>query len=270
MSGEPTEPARLFRSRGLSIKLTTELVVRQFSLLFIIGTLLLATVWFFNLYNIERLGGPAFFTAGNISFKYFELPAIVVFVYGYVFLIGILFALVPSERSFTFFFYGILAALVVVQYDHSVIDWVLGVVFRGSLRVPNPVSVIKVALVAGLLSTVILMHYNILSDDFTKRMIRRGIPTEEAVRIRPGIYKSLVPLLTSCTLAAVGLGLVGEFSALVFQSHGLFPKIEIVLLGAFGVVLGFILRSIIRELYQGGGDEETEERAETTAEAPNG
>jgi hypothetical protein len=237
-------------------RLTASFLVRQFILLGIMGTCLLAMLFFYDLYGLFKWSN--FWELGYVSFKWISLPTIVVIVYGYVLIIGVLFALVPSERSFQFFFYGIALALFFVNYDHTMLDWLLQAVFSATLAVPNPISVFKIAIATILLGALAYMHYNILSDDFTKRMIRRGIPTEEAARIRPAMIASLLPLLTVCAAIAVGLGLVGEFSQLVFRDHGLFPKIEILLLGVFGVAIGFLLRSIIKELYQGGGDDEDE------------
>lgn len=244
---------------GIQAKLTTAFLTRQFFLLFVIATLLLLSLYFYNFYN--GLQWEDFWALPHVTFKYFTLPAIIVLVYGYVYLWGVLFALVPSERSFQLFFYGIMFALFLIHYDHSILDWAVRAVFRGDLRVPNPVSLFKVALATGILSTVVYMHYNILGDDFTKRLVRRGIPTEELAHVRTNMMTVLAPILFAASVIAVAIAFVGEFSALVFQDHGLFPKIEILLLGVFGVAIGFVLRSIIRELYQGGGEEEAEESA---------
>ena len=257
-------------------RLTTAFVTRQFGLLSLIGVLFFVVLYFFDYFQFDW---DYFWQLGSIDLKYLPpLPIILVLVFGYTYLIGILFALVPSERSFQFFFNGILAALFVLNYDHSVIDWLV-LSIGASVRQQNPVSVFKLVASSALFSAVIFMHYNILSDDFTRRMVRRGIPTEEAAMIRQGMMKSLVPLLFACVIVAGALGLVAEFSALVFQSHGLLPKIEIVLLGGLGIAIGYVLRSIIKELYQSGGSEEEElpepepepdEVAEAAAETTNG
>jgi uncharacterized membrane protein len=263
----------------IGARLSATLAVRQFFLLFVIATLLLLSLYFYNFYGAYDWAD--FWDLPLVSFRYITLPLIVVVVYGYVYLWGTLFAFVPSERSFQMLFYGILFGVFLTHYDHSILDWAVRAVFRGDLVVNNPVSVFKIAVTTGILSTLVFMHYNILSDDFTKRMVRRGIPTNEAIRIRPSMMTVLVPILVAASVAATGLGLVGEFSALVFQNHGLFPKLEILLLGVLGVAVGFVLRSIIRELYQAGGDEDADARAralreqrerdaEVREEVPNG
>lgn len=249
--------------QGVGGRLAAAFVGRQLLLLGVIGLLLLATLFFYNLYNIVTW--TTFWEMPSVSFRFLVLPGIVVLVFGYVLLIGLLFALVPSERSFLFFFYGTALALFATHYDQSILDWITQGVYSARLGVPNPVDVFKLMLASGILGAVIFMHYNILSDDFTKRMIRRGIPTDEVAKIRPAMMASLLPLLTVCAVIAGVLGLVGEFSELVFQNHGLFAKVEILLLGVFGVAIGFLLRSIIKELYQGGGEEDEEAPADAAA-----
>jgi uncharacterized membrane protein len=59
----------------------------------------------------------------------------------------------------------------------------------------------------------------------------------------------LLPVLFSAGAVAVTLGLVGEFSQLVFQGHGLFAKFEIVVLGGLGVAIGYVLLQILRAYY---------------------
>lgn len=250
----------------LGTRLTATLFARQFFLLFVISTLLLMSLYFYNFYNaIDRhdIFGPL------IQFKYGPaLPLIVVVTYGYVYLWGGMFAFVPSERSYQMFFYGMLFAVFLANYDHSVLDWAVRAVFRGDLVNQNQVSVFKLATTVGILSTLAFMHYNILSDDFTKRMVRRGIPTNEVARIRSSMMSVLLPILFAASVVATGLALVGEFSALVFQNHGLpLPKLEILILGVLGVAVGFVLRSIIKELYHAGGDEDADAIARAKAEA---
>ena len=253
--------------RTIGSRLNLTLAGRQFFLLFVIATLLLISLYFYNFYNIvtwDDLWGPM------IAFRYGPpLPAVVVAVYGYVLIWGAMFAFVPSERSYQMFFYGMLFAVILAHYDHSILDWVVGAVFRVALVNVNHVSVFKIAVTTGLLSTLAFMHYTILSDDFTKRMVRRGIPTNEAAKIRNSMMTVLVPILLAASVIATAMGLVGEFSALVFQNHGLIPKIEILLLGVLGVAVGFVLRSIIKELYHAGGDEDADAVARAKAEASN-
>lgn len=249
----------------LGTRLNTSLFVRQFFLLFVIAMLLLMSLYFYNFYNaIDRhdIFEPL------IQFKYGPaMPLIVVGVFAYVYLWGGMFAFVPSERSFQMFFHGILFAIFLTHYDHSILDWAVRAVFRGDLVNDNQVSVFKIAVTTGILSTLAFMHYNILADDFTKRMVRRGIPTNEAAKVRTSMMTVLLPILFAASIIATGMGLVGEFSALVFQNHGLFPKLEILLLGVLGVAVGFVLRSIIKELYQAGGDEDADTLARRKAEA---
>ncbi|MBI2078500.1 MAG: hypothetical protein HYT80_09060 [Euryarchaeota archaeon] len=253
------QPDRDAGTSGMSLqaRLTSAFVTRQFVLLTLIAVLFFVVLFFFDYFKYDW----DFFwdELPLVDFKYLPpLPAIVVLVFGYTYLIGVLFALVPSERSFQFFFNGILTALFVLNYDHSVIDW-LFLSVGGTARESNPVSLFKIIASCALLSAVIVMHYNILSDDFTRRMIRRGIPTEEAARIRPGMVASLLPLLFACGVVAAVLGVIGEFSALIFGAQrGLFPKMEIVLLGGIGIGIAYVLRSIIKELYQSGGRDEEE------------
>lgn len=236
------------------VGLTASFIVRQFVLLGVVATCILASLFFFNLYNL--IEWEDLWNLPNVSLRWFSLPAIVVVVYGYVLLGGILFALVPSERSFGAFFFTVAAALFLTNYDHTNLDWFQRIlVRRGQALLQNPVSVFKLVAIGGALGAMIYMHYNILADDFTRRMIRRGIPTEEVHRIRPAMLASLLPLLAICVGAIVVVGLVGELSALVFQDHGLIPKLEMLILGVFGVLIGYILLSIIKELYQAGGDE---------------
>jgi hypothetical protein len=256
MTAPPPSGLREQAPANVGGKVAAAFVGRQLLLLGVIAILILASLFFYDLYG--QVTWDVFWELPSVSFKWIVLPGIVVGVFGYVLLIGLLFALVPSERSFQVFFYGICAALFAINYDHTVLDWIFQAVFSASLRVPNQVNVFKLVLASGILGAMIYMHYNILSDDFTKRMIRRGIPTDEIARIRPAMIASLLPLLTICTVIAGVMGLVGEFSELVFQNHGLFAKLPILLLGVFGVTIAFLLKSIIKELYQGGGDDEDE------------
>lgn len=257
MNAQPAPDAAEARKAQVpfQVGLTASFVVRQFVLLGVVATCLLLSLYFFNLYKI--LDWSVFWDKlGWVDLKWFSLPAIVVIVYGYVLFGGILFALVPSERSFQMFFITIAASLFVSNYDHTTLDWFQRFLVKGlSVGNQNPVDVRKLPLVAGALGAMIYMHYNILADDFTRRMIRRGIPTEEVHRIRPAMLTSLLPLLTLCAGAIVAIGLVGHLSALIFQDHGLIPKLEMVMLGGFGVLIGYILLSIIKELYQEGGND---------------
>jgi hypothetical protein len=253
-------------AKTVGSRLNLTLVSRQFVLLFVIATLLLISLYFYNFYGVDwqRISEPL------VQFKYGPpLPLVVVVVYSYVFIWGGIFAFVPSERSYQMFFYGILFAILLTNYDHSILDWVVRAAFRADLVNDHQVSVFKIAVTSGVLSTLAFMHYNILSDDFTKRMVRRGIPTNEAAKIRNSMMTVLVPILFAASVIATALALVGEFSALVFQNHGLFPKLEILLLGVLGVAVGFVLRSIIKELYHAGGDEDADAIARAKAEAAN-
>jgi hypothetical protein len=102
---------------------------------------------------------------------------------------------------------------------------------------------------AGMFAALIAMHYNILADDFTRRMLGRGVAAEEALPIRGHMVKLLAPILGTAAAVVAAMGLVAEFSQLVFGTQGLFPKLEIVLLGVLGVGIGALLLSILRDYY---------------------
>lgn len=240
----PAEPGG---RRGLQASMTAQLAARQFGLLFLAATALLLMTFFLNYYGVVNFN-YLWNELAPIGYKSVQLPALLVVVYGYVLLSGILFALGPSEKGFTFFFGAMILALLVINYDHSVLDWFL---FLTVARIipPNPVSVFKIVLAGLFMLVVIAMHYNVLADDFARRMIQRGLPTEEAARIRPGMFKVLVPTVLTAAGVATGLALVGEFGALVFQQSTLFlPKLELLLLAALVVPMAFLIRAILRAM----------------------
>lgn len=249
----PRSDAHGSMTTGFQARLTAALALRQFLLLFLVGTSWLA-MWFFFKYGTGSyvITWNSLWTLPPVGFKYFALPAILVFVYGFILFAGILFALGPSERSFNFYFYSMIFALLLVNYDHSIIDWVAFTVVK--FRIANIVSAFKIILAGPFLLFVALMHYNILADDFTRRMLRRGVPTEEALRIRPKMLQVLFPTVVAASALAAALALVGEVSAFVFNYHGLFVrKLNLLLLAGIGVAVAFTLRSILREMGRRGG-----------------
>lgn len=241
-------PRNATSAAGLHARLTFALAGRQLGLLFLVATTYFLMWFFFDWFQVDW---EFLWDLPPVGFKYFVLPAMIVFVYGYVLLTGLLFALGPSERSFNLFFFSMLAGLFLVNYDHSIIDWLafgqVGLKFR--IPVSQIVSAFKVLLAGPFFLFVILMHYNILADDFAKRMMRRGLPTEEALKVRPGMLKVLVPTVVAASALAAALALLGEVSAFVFNYHGLFVrKINLVLLAGVGIALAFTLRGILREM----------------------
>lgn len=241
---------------ALRVRLTAALALRQFGLLFLIATAWLGMWFFFDWFQVDW---EFLWNLPPVGFKYFALPAILVLVYGYVLLAGILFALGPSERSFNLFFYSMLFALFLVNYDHSIIDWFAFGAAGFKFQLSNLVSASKIILGGAFVLFVALMHYNILADDFSRRMLRRGVPTEEALRIRPGMLKVLFPTIIAAAALASGLAILGEISAFVFGNHGLFVrKINLVLLGVIGIAIAFTLRGILREMGRRGRGERPE------------
>lgn len=233
--------------RGLQAQMTAMLVLRQFSLLFVAATALFL-MWFFLNYHGQVTGPELWEELPAIDLKVIALPMLIVLTYGYVLFNGILFAIGPSERSFNLFFYGMLTALLVLNYDQSILDWFVILGAKARLATPQVVRWEKILLAGPFFLAIITMHYNILADDFARRMLRRGVPTEEVAQIRPGIFKILVPTIITASLLALGLSLVGEFSALTFGRQGLFPKVELVILALLGALIAFLLRGILRDL----------------------
>lgn len=232
--------------KSLRVRLTGILMARQSGLLVVIAVLLLLQSLFFNAYDVitySDLWGPV------VKIKYLpEMPLILPATFVVVLLIGLIFAAGPSEQSFHVFLLIMILIVGAVHYDHSILDWILA---AGGLSLvhQNPVSAPKLVLGCATFAAVILMHYNILSDDFTRRMLGRGVAAEEVMPVRGHMVRMLVPLLTTATIIAGVLALVGEFSQLIFGDRGLFPKLEIVLLGALGVAIGSLLLYILRGLY---------------------
>lgn len=245
-------PDPLRQRRGVQTAMTASLVARQLLLLFLLGTALLLMSLFVGYYNADQATGLYFLTDGpRVDLKYFVLPLLVVMVYGYVLLMGLLFALGPSERTFRWFFATMMGALLVANYDQSILDWFLRFFAAAALRPQNVVSAMKI-LFAGLFFLVlIIMHYNILADDFARRLLRRGVPTEEVARIRPNMFKVLVPAILTAGGVAFGLALLGEAGALLFQQGGLLiPKVQLLLLAALVVPMAYLVRGILRDLAQ--------------------
>jgi hypothetical protein len=247
MSDDGSGPPALSRLR---VRLTGILMMRQLGLLFLVALLLTAQVYLMDFYGQI---GPGLRNEGpwvqTVTFGWFTLPILVAGVFAFVFATGIVFAAGPSERSFTIFLLLIIAATGAANYDHSILDWFLAIVPKVAVTNSNPVSVLKVLLGAGMFAAVVLMHYNILADDFTRRLLGRGVAAEEVVPVRRHMVRLLLPVLFSAGAVAVTLGLVGEFSQLVFQGHGLFAKFEIVVLGGLGVAIGYVLLQILRAYY---------------------
>lgn len=239
-SGQPVH-------KSLRVRLTGILMARQVGLLVVIAVLLLLQTFFFNLYggiiDWTDLWGP------RVALReWLVLPAILVGTVVAVLLIGLAFAAGPSEQSFHIFLLIMIGLVGTVHYDHSILDWLLA---AGGLSLvhQNPVSAPKLVLGCATFAAIILMHYNILSDDFTRRMLGRGVAAEEVLPVRGHMIRLLIPLLITATAVAGALALVGEFSQLIFENRGLFPKLEIVLLGAIGVAIGVLLLYILRGLY---------------------
>lgn len=234
------------RSKGIQAAMTARLAFRQFGLLFLAGTALLLSAMLIDYY------GVTFFylwpRAPVIQYKGIGVHSILLLIYGYPLLMGVLFALGPSERTFRFFFYSMLAAVLAVNYDHSIVDWFFSL-FRLTLRPHNPVGPLKVATSGLLLLVLIAMHYNVLSDDFARRMIRRGIPIDEVAHLRPAMFKVLVPTVMTAIGVAFALALVGEFSSFIFgQAPQLPGKVQLWVLAGLVIPIAFLLRSILREL----------------------
>lgn len=236
--------------KGVQTVMTAQLALRQFLLLFAAATMLLLMAFFIKYYNAEQASFLYLWqNQVNVDLRIIAIPVLIVIFYGYVLLNGILFALGPSERSFSFFFFSMVVALLVLNYDQSVLDWFVQYFAQAQLRPQNTVSAFKI-LFAGLFFLVIItMHYNILSDDFARRMLRRGVPTDEVAQVRPGMFKVLVPTVLTAGALAFGLALVGELGALIFQQHGLFlSKLQLVLLAALIVPMAYLIRGILREM----------------------
>lgn len=234
---------------GLRVRLTGLLMIRQLGLLFVVATFLLAQFFLFNLYNQVTFGD---FWEPRIAIRDVVVPAILVAIYGGVFLVGLAFAVGPSERSFTVFLLIMVLGFAIANYDHSVLEWLIAPAAGVSIETFNTVSPPKILLAGIMFSAIAVMHYNILSDDFTRRLLGRGVAAEEVLPVRGHMIRFLLPVLGTAVAVATGLALVGEFSQLVFQRHGLFPKFEIVLLGIFGVSIGVLLLMILRELQKRG------------------
>lgn len=232
--------------RGLQAIMTAQLAFRQFGLLLLAGFVLFL-MWFrFHYFgaDFEYLS-----SAGPIQWKFISINILLFGTLVYVLLNGLLFALGPSERSFNFFFGAMILGLLVLNYDHSILDWLwIAAKSVATPAIDNDVDFWKILIAGAFFLIIISMHYNVLSDDFARRMIRRGVPTSEAARIRPGMFKILVPLVITAGAVATGLALVAEFSALIFSGHGLAPKVQLFLLAALVIPMAFLIRNILREM----------------------
>jgi hypothetical protein len=233
--------------RGIQAVMTAQLAGRQFLLLLAAATALLFMSMFINFYGVSFW--RAWDSMDLLQWRFIAIHPLLLLIYGYVILSGVLFALGPSERGFAFFFGSMVLAVLVANYDHSIIDWFLGLFGGVRFQQRNPVSAFKI-LFAGLFFLVlIIMHYNVLADDFARRMLRRGVPTEEVAQIRSGMFKVLVPTVFTASAIAFGLAVLAEFSALVFQDSGLFlPKLQLFLLAALLVPIAFLIRGILLDL----------------------
>ncbi len=236
--------------RGLQGVMTAQHVGRQFLLLFAAATVLLIMAFFIEYYDFEAGKFSTWWdNQPNVDLKIFVIPLIPLIIYGYVLVNGILFTLGPSERSFNFFFAAMMLAVIVANYDQSILDWIVKFFAAATLRPQNVVSALKILFAALFFLILIVMPYNILSDDFARRMLRPGVTTEEVARIRPGMFKVLIPAILTAGAAATGLALLGEFSSLIFGQGGLFVrKVQVVLLAALVVPMAFLIRSILRDL----------------------
>jgi hypothetical protein len=241
-------PARPRDRRGLQSVMTARLAARQLGLLFLAATALLFVCFFINYY-----GQATFWSVWNamdpIQYKFIAIHPLLLLIYGYVFFNGLLFALGPSERSFGLFFSSMIFALLVANYDNSIIDWFLTLFGGVTIRIVHRVHPMKILFAGLFFLAVIAMHYNILSDDFARRMLRRGVPTEEVAQVRPGMFKVMVPTVLTAGVVAFGLSLLGWFSSFVFQDNPLHvSKLELFLLAALLVPMAFLLRGILRDL----------------------
>lgn len=233
--------------RGLQSVMTARLAARQLGLLFLAATALLVVCFFFNFY------GASFWYAWNnmdpIPLKIISIHPLLILIYGYVLFNGLLFALGPSERSFGFFFSSMIFALLVANYDHSIIDWFLSLFAPGRFAIIHIVSPWKILFAGVFLLCIIAMHYNILSDDFARRMLRRGVPTEEVAQVRPGMFKVMVPTVITASAVAFAMSLLGWFVGLIFRENPLYvAKLQLFLMAGLLVPIAFLLRSILRDL----------------------
>lgn len=233
---------------GLQGIMTARLAARQFGLLFLLATALLCISFFINFYGLLTFQSM-WDNLPLIQYKFIVIHPVLLFVYGYVLFNGVVFALGPSERSFNFFFSSMILALLVVNYDHSIIDWftMFGAGVKAAIiHVNHPFKI----LFAGLFFLVlVIMHYNILSDDFARRMLRRGVPTEEVAQIRAGMFQAAIPAILTASVIAFVLSIVAWFAGFIFRDVGLFiPKLELVLLAALFVPIAFLLRGILKDL----------------------
>jgi pheromone shutdown protein TraB len=187
--------------------------------------------------------------ASHVSVRdWFTVPTWLAASVLYVIVTGVVFGVGPNERSFQVLLFLMLFGVWLVHYGHSILDWFVTSAGLAATN-PNPVSLFRALLAAGMFAALIAMHYNILADDFTRRMLGRGVAAEEALPIRGHMVKLLAPILGTAAAVVAAMGLVAEFSQLVFGTQGLFPKLEIVLLGVLGVGIGALLLSILRDYY---------------------
>lgn len=246
---EAADPLRPDAYKGTQATMTARLIFRQFGFLFLAATFLLFATFFINFYDGLLDFGDIWRNSPTLQWGPFAIHSWLVIVYGYVFLVGILFALGPSERSFRLFFFLMMAALLAIHYDHSILDWFLRAFLTADIRPQNAVSVFKILFSCLFLVVIIVMHYNVLSDDFARRFLRRGVPTDEVARVRPGVFKVLVPTILSAAALATALGLLGELGQLIFRDTTFLPgKLQLFVLAGLMVPVAFLIRGILRDL----------------------
>lgn len=239
---KPLDPQRSVRAA-----LTLKLVSLQVGLLFLLATSLLLVCLGFKYYYEPYTFTNIASQMGDVDLKIFQVPTLVLLIYAYVIGNGLLFAVSPSERSFNLFFTSMIAILAVANADHFVLDWFVGL-FGARFPQKNAVGFFQILASVPFFLFLTMMHYNILSDDLQRRLLRRGVPTSEIAHIRRYMYRVLVPVVFVAGAFASGLALVGEFSAFLFQQNALFSNLELIFLAALIIPIAFLVRSILRDL----------------------